>query len=308
MDVGPGLCVVTKAPPGTFFVYDAGHWVGKRCIEAVREIVTGDRIELLVLSHSDADHLGDAVEILEEYFVPIILRAGDVRSTSTTWQKTNDAIAAEVREGATVINFRSLVFTSGLRLDVGEAAVVVVGGFADWTAPGPTESERRNAVSIVVRLEYNGRSVLLTGDTVGRRLNDPDSACKDAEKVMVDNHQAGRVSLKADVIVAPHHGANNGSSRCFIQAVDPRFVIFSAGHAHQHPTEAAAERYLAHGVPVANIFRTDRGDDEPGPFEWKVGSISGCRDPRGDDDVEDRDPAGRHGGGGVPAGGQRMLL
>ena len=41
-----------------------------------------------------------------------------------------------------------------------------------------------------------------------------------------------------------------------------------------------------HGVPTANIFRTDLGDDEPGPLEWKVGSISGCRDPRGDDDVE----------------------
>jgi competence protein ComEC len=86
--------------------------------------------------------------------------------------------------------------------------------------------------------------------------------------------------------VAPHHGGNNGSSQCFIAAVDPRFVIFSAGHDHQHPTKAAADRYLTHGVSLQNIFRTDRGDDESGLFEWKAGSIAGCVDPRGDDDVE----------------------
>jgi len=209
----------TKAPPGKFFVYDAGHWVGKKCIEAVRQIVTGEQVDLMVLSHSDADHLGDAAEILDEYFVPIILRAGDVRTTSGTWRKVNDAIANEVREGATVINYRSMQFLPGMKLELGAAAVTLVAGWADWTEPGPTESERRNALSIVVRLDYKGRSVLLTGDTVGRRLTDPDTACKDAEKAMVDNHQAGRVSLKADVMIAPHHGGNNGSSRCFIQAV-----------------------------------------------------------------------------------------
>jgi len=42
--------------------------------EAVREIVVGDRIDLMILSHCDADHLRDAVEILEEYSVRQILR------------------------------------------------------------------------------------------------------------------------------------------------------------------------------------------------------------------------------------------
>ena len=60
---------------------------------------------------------------------------------------------------------------------------------------------------------------------------------------------------------------NNGSSTCFINRVDPQFVIFSEGHEHDHPTAAAANRYLTQGVQLANIFRTDRGDDEGG-FEW----------------------------------------
>jgi hypothetical protein len=78
-------------------------------------------------------------------------------------------------------------------------------------------------------------------------------------------------------------GANNGSSACFIQSIAPQFVVFSD---YQHPTKDAATRSMAAGVPVDRIFRTDFGDDEPGTFESKHGSISGCRDHAGDDDVE----------------------
>jgi competence protein ComEC len=65
-------------------------------------------------------------------------------------------------------------------------------------------------------------------------------------------------------MTAPHHGGNNGSSNCFIRAVNPQYVIFSAGRGHHHPTQAAADRYIANGVPVENLFRTDRGDNEGG--------------------------------------------
>lgn len=88
-----------------------------------------------------------------------------------------------------------------------------------------------------------------------------------------------------EVIVAPHHGADNASSTCFIDAVNPSFVVFPAGHAFQHPRKDAAQRYLDHGVPESNMFRTDRGDDE-GAEEWDFGRISGCQDKKGDDDVE----------------------
>jgi len=107
---------------------------------------------------------------------------------------------------------------------------------------------------------------------------------------MVDN--AAAVPLKSDVLLAPHHGGDNGSSACFIQAVDPKFVVFSAGHSHDHPTADAAGRYLAHGVPLANMFRTDLGDDESAndtantEREWDHGRIPGCSDQRGDEDVD----------------------
>jgi competence protein ComEC len=148
-----------------------------------------------------------------------------------------------------------------------------------------------NALSIVARLDFAGRSIFLTGDTVGRRKGDSDDECKDAEAVMVQNHaSANGPALQADVMFAPHHGGDNGGAICFIRAVKPTWVIFSSGHAHRHPTKAAAGRYIANGVKKANIFRTDRGDDEKppkkGPTEWKEGSITGCVDRAGDDDVD----------------------
>jgi beta-lactamase superfamily II metal-dependent hydrolase len=286
VDVGPGLCIVVKVPGPRHLVYDAGHWTGKHCVEAVREIVGSGEIDLMIFSHSDSDHLGNAPDILEEYRVRYIIRAGDLRTTTTTWTTTNEAIAEAVKKGATVVNFLTAAFVPGTRIPLGDAVVTIVAGWSEWTEPGPTASERLNALSVVAQLTYRGRSVLFTGDTVGRRRGDPPAACKDAEAKMVQNHQTGQVSLKSDVIIAPHHGGDNGSSTCFVDAVAPTFVVFSAGSQHQHPSKGAAERYLAHGVQLQNMFRTDRGDDEDGPFEWKAGSIAGCQDGRGDDDVE----------------------
>ena len=105
---------------------------------------------------------------------------------------------------------------------------------------------------------------------------------------MVQN--IGTVPVISDVLIAPHHGADNASSTCFSEAVQPTFVIFSAGHRYAHPRQAVAQRYLAHGVQEDHMFRTDRGDDE-GDKEWAVGRISGCKDKPGDDDVEILIPA-----------------
>ena len=72
-----------------------------------------------------------------------------------------------------------------------------------------------------------------------------------------------------------------------VDAVSPEYVIFSAGHDHSHPSKAAVERYQNAGVKKRSLFRTDRGDDEPGPYEYKDRATrQNCKDKPGDDDVE----------------------
>ena len=136
----------------------------------------------------------------------------------------------------------------------------------------------------VLRVDYRGGSVFYTGDTVGRRIGDLAGACRNAEDAMAANHDAGLAPLSFFVLIGPN-AADNADSTCFIRAVDPHWVIFSAGLAYEHVQEDSAQRYLAHGPAEENLLRTGRGDDEGGT-EWPVGRVSGCQDRRGDDDIE----------------------
>ena len=131
----------------------------------------------------------------------------------------------------------------------------------------------------MIRLVFAGRSILFTGDAVGRHIGDPADALLGSERVMVEN--AAVIAIDSDVLIAPHHGVDNGSSAAFIHAVSPTWVIFPSGHAHSHPRATTAARYLAHGVALDRIFRTDLGDDE-GDSEWDHGRVAGQRDAVGD--------------------------
>lgn len=297
VDVGAGECVVVKAPGSDgkdhYMVYDAGNYEdsGKTAIEAINEIIpAGSKIDLLVLSHSDSDHIAAVPEIMDAYHVKRVIHAGYQRPTNT-WKESNQAILDEAAmDGCKDVNLALVDVAPGSTYKIGKATAVFVAGFhkppADWG--NLDDSEEKNAGSIVIRLVYKGKSVLICGDAVGRHIDDPDDACIAAEKFMVDNADA--VNLDSDVIVAPHHGADNGSSKAFINAVSPEYVIFSAGHKFDHPRKSAAERYLAAGVSLQKMLRTDREDDESdkGDKEWAAGRKSGEKDKPGDDDVEVR--------------------
>jgi competence protein ComEC len=206
VDVGAGLCTVTEIPNGHYLIYDAGHWQSTQCLAAAREIVDGDVVDLLIVSHTDSDHLGEAEELLAAFNVRHIIRTGMVR-TSDAWANFRQAASREVLDGASVMNLQSASLIPGTTIALGDATVTLVAGWGVWTgSTGLTTAERRNVVSIVVRLDSAGSSILYTGDTVGRRITDGASACKDAEAFMVANHDAGVVSLKANVIIAPTMG------------------------------------------------------------------------------------------------------
>lgn len=282
VDVGAGLCVVIKAPGGNM-VYDAGHWNNKKCRDAIIDLLgDGTEIDLMVISHSDSDHLGNAKDILERHSVKHIIRTGYKRGTNT-WKNFNQHVGNEVvYENASVSNLSTMPLTPGDTFDLGKAKVTFIYGLSEWTHSHLDSSEMRNVISIVMKIDYAGKSILLPGDTIGRGRNDTDDACKEAEKEMVDNHPS--VSIDSNVLVAPHHGGNNASSKCFIEAVNPEYVIFSAGHAYNHPRKAVAERYLNSNINISKMFRTDFGD-VAGSLEWEHGAIDGCVDKPGDDDV-----------------------
>lgn len=294
IDVGAGLCCVAQLSGGHYVIYDAGRWSGDsqdHAVDTIGEMIPADStVDLLALSHSDADHLGAVPKICAAYHVAKVLRTGFERDTGT-WEDADAAIDSETQnDGCQHISLGEYDLPRGATWRFGDAFLQFIAG---WHEPpedfgideSAHESEYRNAVSICIKLVYRGRSVLFCGDTVGRFTDDPATVCIAAEKNMCE--WADVIPLRADVIVAPHHGADNASSTRFIGLVQLRFVIFSAGHDYGHPRKAAAERYLAAGVGIENIFRTDLGDDEDDDGEWKHGSLGGRHhDPVADDDVD----------------------
>lgn len=300
VDVGNGLCVVVRIPGGHALLYDAGD-NGSFCRNAVEELIPGDKIDLVILSHSDADHIGELPAILALKHADTIVFPGDAHIEETeTIRRELTAITTAGNAGTRVWSLAADPLpdtdAAGVRsFQLGEASVTLIAGWSngDMTI-GPGEAplpkpEHNNALSIVARLEYRGRSILLTGDTVGRFRGDANSRCAYAERIMTE--AAAAWPIASDVLIGQHHGGDNASSNCFIRAVSPKYVVFSAGNkGYRHPSQAAADRFLAFGVPPVRMFRTDRGDDE-GAGEWQYGDVRGCIDQPGDDDIEIRLPS-----------------
>ena len=273
IDVGPGLCSVIHFPTDEFMVVDAGPWPPRDsyCVEGIQRVMPpGSVIDLLVLSHSDADHIGAVPALLENYGLREVLRTGLERETNI-WRRSDEAIKDEFPESDIVL--RDNPDERSFTRTFGDARVDMISGFyeppEDWIG---NVASARNAGSIVLLLSYRGTNVLFGGD-----------ATSATENYILSRRT--RIPIKADVLIAPHAGADNSSTVGFIEAVSPKYVVFSAGHLHMHPRAVVAARYLQAGVLVENMFRTDLGDDE-GDREWDFGRIDGTRDPAGDDDIE----------------------
>jgi competence protein ComEC len=114
-----------------------------------------------------------------------------------------------------------------------------------WPQISPEEiaQSAKNNDSLVVRLQYKERSVLLPGD-----------AEKQAEYAMLSETEAGK--LHADVLKVGHHGSKNSTMPEFLESVGPRVAIISAGeqNPYGHPNPELLERLRGSG---ARILRTD---------------------------------------------------
>lgn len=285
VDVGQGLCTLIKLPGNKYMIYDAGadnSPSAKRTMPQIAEYIKpGTAIELMVLSHTDADHILAAGDIIRKYKVKKVLWVGFeksmVKNEPPTAAFRRLAAALSDFPGTTNINLhaRDSILAPDKSQVISGVTLNFLCGFGKPLAEWGTlsDSEKLNSVSIVMKLTYAGNSVLFCGDAVGRGLNDPESSLKATEKFLVD-----RASnyLASTVLIAPHHGARNASSVAFVDLVKPKAVIFSAGNEHEHPTKRTAGVYLRDGR--VKIYRTDLGDDE-GDTEWDEGRITGQPEP-----------------------------
>lgn len=317
LDVGAGHSSIIELSSGNFIVFDAGSsYANKGKITRKRfrqHMPENATIELFVVSHTDADHLYAADYLLKKYQVNRTVRTGYPKSAADASLSYEDNTGAYRRmeralkyerenRGMQEINLnkQNRKLNPSDQYTSGDVKVTFLAGFgrpeSSW---GLKERKHKlNAVSIIMRLDYRGQSILFTGDALGRFKREKEGVLRASEKYLIDNVSAAL--LNVDIVVASHHGADNGSSRRFIELTKPKYVIFPAGDKYGHPVKQTAERYLTYAnVDPDKIFRTDRDEgwvksnelssyrnaahDEL--WEWNGQAIKECKDKPGDDDI-----------------------
>ena len=127
----------------------------------------------------------------------------------------------------------------------------------------PDSSKRfhKNDRSCVLKVESPGGSLLLTGDIHKR-----------SERYLL---QSRPDSLKADIMVAPHHGSQSSSHTDFIQAVAAKYIIFASGYKNRfhHPSDKVVARYAK-----TNARLLDSANH--GAIQFDIGAQSGISEPR----------------------------
>jgi competence protein ComEC len=237
LDVGHGQCCLIEGPGGRTVVVDAGSGYtsgdGQRCARNVilpfLETRGIRRIDALVITHPDADHLNA---------VPTLLAALPVGAVLEGFADPSNPVYAAACAAAESARVPVSTLAAGGAIDLGGGARLDV----LWPTGTPSdEAFDDNNRSVVLRLVDRQVAMLLPAD-IGI----------EAEEELLRRG----VSLSANVLQAGHHGSSGASTWGFLQAVNPAVVVVScpAGDA-AHPAPAVQARWRSLGVEV---WRTDQ--------------------------------------------------
>jgi competence protein ComEC len=235
LDVGQGDASLVRLPSGRALLVDAGGLggatrfdVGERVVAPALWALGMRRVDVLVLTHGDADHVGGAGSVLE-MFRPREIWEGipiprDVALSALAAQA--DALGTPWR-----------MVQAGDLLRDGEVRVRA------WHPP-PADWERqrvRNDDSVVLEIRYRDVSIVLPGD-IGAAVEDRLASVIPPSRLRV--------------LKVPHHGSASSSSRRWLDALKPQIAIVSCGRGNRfgHPSPAVLARYRAIGT---EIYRTD---------------------------------------------------
>jgi competence protein ComEC len=174
-----------------------------------------NRLDGMMISHSDNDHSGGALSILKE---------------------------VEVAQLSSSLPLDHPIVNSGpqhSRCEAGQAWEWDGARF-EVLHPSPDSYEsskwKPNARSCTLKITLGEYAILLPGDIEARQ-----------EAELVAN-QAD--NLRADILLAPHHGSGTSSTVPFLRAVDPQYALFQVGYRnrYRHPKQEVYDRYGALGI------------------------------------------------------------
>ncbi|NCA81134.1 MAG: DNA internalization-related competence protein ComEC/Rec2 [Opitutae bacterium] len=227
LDVGEGQAVLVQARKARLLVDSGPEFRAEDTLRLLRGEGV-NRLDVLILTHSDAQHMGAARFLMRE------LPVGELWLPAVLWA------SPPMRE---VLRRAETAGIPVRRLHSGESGNWP--GNLFWEVFWPPEALKMSCAddaSLVMRVARFGASILLAGDAGGAQ-----------EKALA---ASGR-SLAASVLLAGRHGDADATSGGWLAAVRPRDAIISAGpHADgRHPDGETLGRLAAKGI---RVWRTDQ--------------------------------------------------
>lgn len=223
LDVGHGNSAILEDTTGVVVV-DAGR--GSSVLEYLRDQDIR-RVDLVLISHADQDHLGGLLAILGTKDIELVkVRVNtDSSKSSAVWDDVLYELSLRKEAGEIdfepVLTSEDSIYVSGaIHLDVLAPSSYLAG-----KGPGSKDRQGRrittNSISAVIRVVREGEPIaLLPGDL---------------DEVGLANVVEAGKPLDATILVFPHHGGKAGGDDLsafaadLVKRVSPKLVIFSIG-------------------------------------------------------------------------------
>ncbi|HOR47275.1 MAG TPA: DNA internalization-related competence protein ComEC/Rec2, partial [Caldisericia bacterium] len=208
LDVGHGDSCLIRTSSGKTILVDGGglggnssYDIGERVVVPFLRYLGINRIDYVVASHNDIDHLGGLVPVMEQFRVDNIIGS---KVPSGTYKEQDFWDLANSKGAQKIFPF------PGQKLDIDpKTSVIFLGPPAEKLGK---DSKQINNASVVFKINIDGVEFLFSGD-----LQEEGMAFE------MKNSQW----LDADIIKLPHHGGKNTNLKSWLDAVSPKLAINS---------------------------------------------------------------------------------
>ncbi|MBB4825783.1 competence protein ComEC [Sporosarcina luteola] len=239
LDVGQGDSIVIQMPyRKSVYVIDSGGRVSfgdktwrtpEQPFEVGRKIVVPflkgqgiTKVDKLILTHADSDHIEGADELIEE------LRVKEIHiAPESDQQLTMESVVRLAME----YNIPIFPISEGMGWSDDDAQFLYL---------GPEKGEYMgNDSSLVLLMMVEGLSFLFTGDMEA-----------EGENRLINRY--GKANFQNVILKAGHHGSRTSSTENFIQFLLPELAIISAGRDNRygHPHQEVMDTFQKYGIPV----------------------------------------------------------
>ena len=240
VDVNQGDCTFIITPKNKTILIDGGGSestnfdIGKRTLIPFVLDKGYNKIDYIIISHFDQDHVGGLLTVMEE------LKVGQV------------IISKQEEDSENYQKFKEIVNEKKIKVRVvnkGDRVSIEKNLYFDIFWPNSEKMISDNILnnnSIVCKLNYKDFSMLFTGDIE-----------EIAEKEILQEYKNNLQVLNSTVLKVGHHGSKTSSTQEFIEIVKPKIALIGVGENNKfgHPNEEVIERL---DKLRAKIYRTDQ--------------------------------------------------